>query len=406
METTPTIRKDLFEVHKPSGQISAKLTKNGVLHQLTPVQFDTINFMCYKSREHFHKKYKGENGLKKEINKFKTQEAVDNFLSNHEFEMDLNDLTLFTNSYDDNKPKLLKSIKELKEITVEMGLFKKHDLSVEHTFSLLRRYSKTNNSSIIHYKLEPEILYGWLFTTKPYSKMYLTVQAQLKYTYTKILYENLKDYENQGTVSKPLKLWNYILGFDSSASKYVSTLKRDYLNKAVKDINKTTDIFVDSIKSKKVDGEVHMIIDFHKQDCEIIDATPIDETSDDNIKEKMIDSKIEKEAIKRLETAKENGIVIKSDKAYIEKLKATISKEEIENQIMLDELISDEFSSPEDFAEYLNEVSEWYTKKTKSKLNIYLVYKNYKLLDAFTNKLITNDSIETVELLRNYGEDE
>ena len=224
------IRKDLFEVHKPSGQISAKLMKNGVLHQLTPIQFDTINFMCYKSRESMHKKYNGEQGIKDALTQCETDEDAFNFLSNQEFEIDLGELTMFTNTYKDNKGKVINAIKELKDITVEMGMFKKHDLSVEHSFSLLRRYTTTKKSNKIRFRLEPEIMYGWLFTTKPFSKMHLTIQAQLKQTYSKILYENLKDYENQGVVEKPLRLWNYILGFDpeiTKAAANVSTLKRD-----------------------------------------------------------------------------------------------------------------------------------------------------------------------------------
>ena len=54
------INKDLFEVHKPSGQISSKITKDGKLHQLTPIQFDAMNFICYNAREQFHNKFGGE----------------------------------------------------------------------------------------------------------------------------------------------------------------------------------------------------------------------------------------------------------------------------------------------------------------------------------------------------------
>ena len=123
------IRKDIYEIHKPSGQISSKLTKGGTLYQLTPIQFDTINFMCYNAREQMHKQYNNEKGLGKEIEKCKTDDEIFNFLSSHEFEIDLNDLSIFANSYKSKKDRtyLSRSIRELKEVTVEMGLFKKHD---------------------------------------------------------------------------------------------------------------------------------------------------------------------------------------------------------------------------------------------------------------------------------------
>jgi hypothetical protein len=398
------IRKDLFEVHKPSGQISAKLTKNGSLHQLTPMQFDTINFMCYKSREQMHKKYKGEKGLKKELAKLETEEDQFNFLSNQEFEMDLDELTVFTDAYKGNKSKVVGAIKELKEITVEMGMFKQHDIMVEHSFSLLRRYTKIRNSSKMKYRLEPEIMVGWLFTTKPYSKMYLKVQAQLKYTYTKILYENLKDYQNEGKLSKPLTLWNYILGFDpntTKAAKSVSTLKRDYLNKAIKDINENTDIFIESIKSEKKDKEVYMTIEFHKQDCDMVKEIEIDEMSDEAIKEQLINRMVEAEAQRRLDNIKAAGRKVDNEKAYLKTLMKDVSREEIEYQLALNEF-REEYTDDE-FEEYIDLLGKWYTKK-EGGLNIIFSYENYILVDIMTGKHITDNPKETVSLLSEFNE--
>lgn len=399
------IRKDLFEVHKPSGQISAKLTKNGNLHQLTPMQFDTINFMCYKLREQMHKKYNGEKGLKRELAKLETEEDQFNFLSNQEFEMDINELTVFTDTYKGNTSKVVGAIKELKEITVEMGMFKQHDIMVEHSFSLLRRYSKIRNTSKLKYRLEPEIMVGWLFTTKPYSKMYLKVQAQLKYTYTKILYENLKDYQNEGKLSKPLALWNYILGFDpksTKAAKSVSTLKRDYLNKAIKDINVNTDIFIDSIKSEKKDKEVYMVIEFHKQDCDMVKEIEIDETSDDAVRDQLINRMVEAEAQRRLDNLKLAGRKINNEKAYLKTLMKDISIEEIEHQLAINEF-KDEFTEKE-FEEYLDTLSKWYTKR-EGRLNVVFDLNHYSLKDVMTGNNITNNAKGTVELMSEFNDE-
>ena len=113
--------------------------------------------------------------------------------------------------------------------------------------------------------LEPEILVGWVFKTKPFKQLHLKMVAGLSQTYTKILYENLKDYENIGSISKPLEQWNHILGFDNKSSKMVSTLKRDYLNKSIAEINEKTDLRIISISRKKKNGEVTMTVDFEKQ---------------------------------------------------------------------------------------------------------------------------------------------
>lgn len=398
------IRKDLFEVHKPSGQISAKLTKNGALHQLTPIQFDTINFMCYKSRESMHKKYNGEQGIKDALTQCETDEDAFNFLSNQEFEIDLGELTMFTNTYKDNKGKVINAIKELKDITVEMGMFKKHDLSVEHSFSLLRRYTTTKKSNKIRFRLEPEIMYGWLFTTKPFSKMHLTIQAQLKQTYSKILYENLKDYENQGVVEKPLRLWNYILGFDpeiTKAAANVSTLKRDYLNKSIKEINNTTDIFIDSIVGLKIDKEAFMRVTFHKQTCSILDRDIENETTDEAIKKQLLDAMIDAEIDRRYNAAVGSGINVKNEASYKNTIRENISIKEIENQIALNEFCSE--YSEEQWVEYLEELSAWYTQQNKG-LNIILIYKDYKLIDIFTNNDITKNAEQTVKLFNEFNE--
>jgi len=260
------INKSLYEVHKPSGQISSKITKAGELHQLTPVQFDAMNFICYQAREQFHKKFDGYKNIEK-IKDEKSDEELFGFLSNNWFEIDLNELSKFTESYqsDKNKIKLANIIKELKSINVEMGIFKKHDLLVEDVFSLIRRYNKIPKQNKIKIMLEPEILVGWVFKTKPFKQLFLKIQTKLSQTYTKVLYENLKDYENVGLISKPLEQWNHILGFTNKSSKMVSTLKRDYLNRSVKEINEKTDILITDITSRKENGKVTMTIEFKKQ---------------------------------------------------------------------------------------------------------------------------------------------
>ena len=256
----------MFEVHKPSGQISSKITKSGELHQLTPVQFDAMNFICYKAREQFHKQYDNYKHIEK-IKDEKTSDELFGFLSNNWFEINLNELAQFTDSYktNRNKIKLANIIKELKSINVEMGVFKKHNLLVEDVFSLIRRYNKIPRQNKIKIMLEPEILVGWVFKTKPFKQLFLKIQTNLSKTYTKVLYENLKDYENIGVLSKPLEQWNHILGFTNKSSKMVSTLRRDYLNKSFKEINEKTDIIINDITSKKEKGKVTMTIFFKKQ---------------------------------------------------------------------------------------------------------------------------------------------
>lgn len=261
------VNKSLLEVHKPSGQISAKFTKSGKLHQLTPVQYDGMNFICYQAREQFHAQYKGVKQIEKIRSEMKSKDELFGFLANHWFDIDLNDLSGFLESHqiDNNKNKLGNIIKQLKSINVEMGEFKKHDLMVQDVFSMIRRYQKIRGQNRIKIMLEPEILAGWVFKVRPFKRLFLKTVSGLTHTYTKILYENLKDYEGINTLTKPLEQWNFILGFDNKSSKLVSTLKRDYLNKSIDEINEKTDLFIKDIHSKKEDGVLMMVVEFEKQ---------------------------------------------------------------------------------------------------------------------------------------------
>ncbi len=382
------VKKNLFEVHKPSGQISAKLTKNGSLFQLSSIQFDSINFMCYKSREQMHKKYNGEDGIRTELEKCKTEEEAFNFLSNQEFELNLDELATFTNSYlGKNKYKVFENVNELREVTVSMGLFKKHDLSVEHSFGLIRRFSKTGESSIIKYRLEPEMMYGWLFTTKPFSKMYLKIQTRLKHAYSKILYENLKDYENQGVVEKPLKLWNYILGFDpkiTKAASNVSTLKRDYLNKSIKDINENTDIFIDDIEGLVIDGEKFMRITFHPQHCTYIIDAEVEGKEDDRALYIKSRSKLDS-LIKSGYKAVDEEMWIQTD---IRK-----NKSKYEAEIRIDVWL--ESTTVED----RNRVLERITATLDDCVDPIVIIENYLVKGLFSKDIFTKSPLETIELL-------
>ena len=377
------VRKDIFEVHKPSGQISSKLTKNGLLHQLTPTQFDTINYMCYKAREQMHLNFDGVEGIKKITDSMQEKEIF-NFLSNQEFNLNLKELSDFTENYTNPKDRtrLSQSIKELKEITVEMGLFKKHDLMVESTFSLLRRYDRTTNSLDITFKLEPEILIGWVFNTTPYSKLFLKIQTKLKNTYSKILYEICKDYENLKEVKKPLKLWCYILGIESKSSNYVSTLKRDYIIKSIKEINEHTDIFIDVVCSEKINGEQLMTVKFHSQPCSLIE-----------IKNGVVSNhKFYTKSKAKLDQLVQNGYKVIDPEMWIE---TDIKKNEsrYDAEIRIDTWLR------ETEQENKNMIFEYLASSIPDCEDPMVVIDNYKIIGVFSKDAFTKNPTETIAMM-------
>ena len=250
------VRKDIFEIHKPSAMISAeyhipiKVGRKIKQEQyvLTPVQHDAMNYMCYQAREQINRR---EN-IEQKFKSFKSDEDLFKFLEIQDFDLNLKEFASFVNKYESkqNKKELSSLLDILQSVQVKVGIFKQDsllgDIHSVTTMSLLRKYKRITNSTIATFQLEPEILLGWIHKTKPFAKMYLKVQTILKLTYSKILYEVCKDYANMKKIDKPFSEWLRVLGFKSTltAAKTVSQLKQGYLNKAIKEINDKPDSLV------------------------------------------------------------------------------------------------------------------------------------------------------------------
>jgi len=382
------VNKELFEVHKPSGQISSKITKDGKLHQLTPTQFDAMNYICYQAREQFHQKFGGIEKLEK-LKAEKTDSEIFAFLSDNWFEIDLVELSKFTETYisDKDKSYLSNTIKELKSINVEMGVFKKHNLLVEDVFSLIRRYNKIQNQNKIKVMLEPEILIGWVFKTTPFKSLFLKIQTKLSQTYTKVLYENLKDYETTGEVSKPLEHWNFILGFDNKSSKAVSTLKRDFLNKSVVEINEKTDLKILKIDGKKSNGETVLTIKFEKQpEYRLIELG-------------IVGSKLDslpyyQKAKNKLDALIKGGYTVVDEDMWIQSdIKKNEERYSCETKLdAWEKKLTSEFKTTffQDLAYHIDSCDDF---------TVHI--KDYRIVGVFTQDIFTKDAKETMETINN-----
>ena len=262
-------------VLKPSEYIAVELYKGFEHYSLSPIQHDALNFMCYKAREQINRSISAYNMMRE----LKTEDELFEFLETQHFDLNLNELALFADKYKlkQDKKELSNLLDSLQSVQVKVGIFKQDknlgEIHAVKTMSLLRNYTKIKNSMNASFQMEPEILFGWVHKTKPFSKMYLKIQTTLKLTYSKILYEICKDYENQKTITKPFSEWLKVLGFSDElfAAKTVSQFKQAYLNKSIVEINEHTDIFIKSITGKKVDGQVTMTVDFEKQLCALIE---------------------------------------------------------------------------------------------------------------------------------------
>lgn len=394
------IKKELLEVHKPSAMITAEYSRVvkrngkivGELNNLLPVQHDAMNFLCYNAREQIHKKI----DVSKILTAFDTENELMEFLQVQEFSVNINEFVEFIEGYQlkQDKKYLFNQIDDMQRIQARVGIFKTDsicgDLHGIKTMSLIRNYTRMKNSNIFSFQLEPEILLGWIHNPKPYTKLFLKVQTKLKLTYSKILYEICKDYEKLKSISKPFDEWVKVLGIDKSKTNTGTPgqLKAAYLKKAIKEINTHTDIFIDNIKGKKVDGDTNMIIEYHKQDCSLIDD--FKKCSNLTIEQEILLNKKTVIAKERLLLSQQVQTIV-DEEAWINKTINSISDEFIETQDLIQEAKSaiDEID--------IKDFSEMLQKQYKD----YIGMKDYKLYYLFdeTKPHITNSALETYRVL-------
>ena len=390
------IRKDIFEIHKPSALITAEyktpIVKSGRIkgyehYSLTPMQHDAMNFMCYKAREQINKKI----NVVEKINSFLTSEELFEFLEVQHFDLNLKELSIFSDKYKNkqDKTELSNLLDALQSVQVKVGIFKQDktlgEIHATKTMSLLRNYTRITNSTNATFQLEPEILLGWIHKTKPFSKMYLKIQTMLKLSYSKILYEICKDYENQKIVNKPFSDWLKVLGFkkELTATKTVGQLNQSYLNKAIKEINEHTDIKILSIKGKKEKGTVSMIVEFEKQSCAIIDeATNIS----------IIDNRFYNVSKKKLDKLIKNGYNVVDEEMWIE---TDIKKNEqrYDAEIRIDTWLQETNNVDRNF------VYESIAKSIDDCEDPMVIIEDYLIRGLFSKDAFTKNPLETIELL-------
>lgn len=394
------MRKDIFEVHKPSALISAEyktpIIKRGRIkgyehYTLSPIQHDAMNYMCYIAREQIHKRFK----VVETIEGFSSEDELFEFLEVQHFEINLKELSNFTGKYKhkQDKNELSSILDALCAVQVKVGIFKQDstlgEIHAVKTMSLLRNYTRVTNSTIADFQLEPEILLGWIHKTKPFAKLYLKIQTKLKLTYSKILYENCKDYERlKKPLTKGFDDWIRVLGIDRTKSNTgtPSQLKSAYLNKAIKEINAYTDIFIDSIVGKKEKGKMVMTIGFHTQKCDLIE----DDDSGLSIDEQIMKSKKLSIAHERLNKSKQYQ-TITNEAAWLKKTVESITDEYVKQLDMIEEakLVLDDF----DIKPFMD--------KLINKYNDFIGLKDYKLIYLFdeTKGDITKNALETYNIL-------
>jgi len=237
------IKKNLKEINKPSELTQTIFFKNdecNAFTKLTATQMDMFNLLFYKSREHF----------------IKNQTEIGEFIP---FEMDLMDFSKELNKYSHNDYKsMVDQLVELMDIKVVINaLGKNKEMKTTftkfiHKISISKHKNRLNKKARI--VLDGEICQMVFDVKKLFTKFYLKIQFSMCSKYSKLLYELLKDYEGVKTKIIQFDLLLGLMNVDHEGTRNGewALFNQNILKKAVKEINKKSDIFVEceGIKEK------------------------------------------------------------------------------------------------------------------------------------------------------------
>lgn len=401
------IDKALLTVNKPSSQISTEYSINKKPHIITPFQFDAMNYICYQAREQISKKYELTKKGNHPVNKsndlkirqiemvngaFKLDDELFTTLRSELIEIDIDALSSFTEKYGNGqKNKLISAIEDLQSVQIKVGYIteKQDDLMItKDYFNMLSRVRLNPGRKSFQIFLEPELIIGWVFNATPHTQLKIKTVAKLNSITSKKLYELLVDYSfkkyNNSTTDRIYSVeFNKLKGIlnipNNTASKVASQFKKNYLMKAIEDINKNTDMTITSNTHIKQKGVVTIVFAFNfSEDTQ--EEIPIEEQIRLNKKKEI--------ALTRLEQSKKYQI-INNEEAWLKKTIESITDEYLEEQEEIE--ICKEHLDVVDIKKYSTLLMERY--------NDVVGIKDYKLFYVFEDKFITNNAIETFDIL-------
>lgn len=393
--------------HIPSSQTVPQYELGGKQIIITPFQYDVMNYICFEAQRQISLKYgltknkqiSRDDDLKleeiKKYQKIETQQDLFNFLRNQDIEINLKELSIFTNKYkSSNTSNMMNEIKKLQDIKVVVNQIKLDSVSNElksTRFPLISRIDYCKNNTLV-LKLEHELIFGWIFEAIPFNRVLIKEQATLSTIYTKHIYALCSEFQKMAETN------NGIAWFDVEFEQFksllglkapnISKLKGNYLNKTIKEINEKTIFNIITCKGKKSKGVNKILFEYTVEER-------IHELS---VEEQIIYAKKEALALARLNIEKEKikmGIrnPIDNETSWIKKTIVSISDEEVK--------INDASTAAK---LELDEIDiQVYQKPLARKYGEIVGIHNYLLEYIFkdgSDKIITKNAIETLEVLK------
>ena len=413
------IDKPLLEVNKPSSQISTEYSINKKPHVITPFQFDAMNFICYQAREQISNKYtltkKGNhpinnsNDLKiKQIElvngAFKLDDDLFTILRSEIIEINISDLSDFTEKYGNGqKNKLISAIEDLQSVQIKVGYItsKQDDLMItKDYFNMLSRVRLNPGRKSFQIFLEPELIMGWVFNATPHTQLKIKTVAKLNSITSKKLYELLVDYAfkkyNKSNVDRRYSVeFNMLKGIlnipNNTASKVASQFKKNYLMKAVEDINSNTDMTITANNHIKQKGVVTFSFDFNFSE----DTQP-----ESPIEEQIQQNKLRLKSKAKLIKLEENGYEISDEEAWI-KTDIKKYKEHYTAQVSIDNYLRElEVVEKSHKIQILTNLSEFMNASDP----VVIIDKENYLIKDLSGNILTSSAKETREVILKFQE--
>jgi len=237
------INKKMMELNKPSElcQIVCMDKDKNLTGTLNTTQLDIMNMLLYLSRESI---------IKNNISDIDEFYKIEIPLAQFNAVLNLNNHNVYNH--------IINSLAELKTQLFIVNALGKNKTLEKTITSFVHKitFTKHKNSKhkFVKLILDGDIISLLIHTKKLFSKMYLQIQFSMNSKYSKLLYEILKDYENIKQITIDLELLLALINVDISKKTNTrwSTFRTNILEKAIKEINDKSDIYVEytSIKEK------------------------------------------------------------------------------------------------------------------------------------------------------------
>ena len=372
-----------FEINKSSDLCQlvyfTETKKEKQLFNISALQLDLLNVVFYQA------------------NKFLCQSNVDLDASDTTtIELDTVELSKMLGRY--NKAQyeyLISSLTELSDVKVLINALNKNKQLQETSITRfilsikLSKHLKTNKKKL-RIIMDNDVLKRVHDIRSLFSKMFLSIQLSMVSKYSKLLYELLKDYHGIKTISIPFSSQLDLLNVTEPNMQQWSNFRPHIIDKAIKEINEKSDIFVsyEPIKEKPEGQRLQVTsVKF------FISKQPESRLQELGlIQESITSHKLYNKSKSKLDKLVKGGYNVIDEEMWIE-TDINKNEEKYESEIRIDIWLKETSQDDKNF------IYEEIAKSLPDCEDPMVIIEDYKIIGLFSKETFTKNPLETIELL-------